>query len=143
MRATSTTTVNVPISHVWDVLADHEGMSDWAPGLKARLVTPGRTERNGVGAVRKLGSPLPAPVITEEITDFVPGKRLGYRALGGVPLKNYHGEVTLSEVPGGGTEISYSVVVDKRLPFGEQAVAKAISKTLLTALARRAEATAR
>lgn len=141
MRATSTTTVNAPVSHVWEVLADHEGMSDWAPGLKATLSTPGTTERNGVGAVRQLGSPLPLPVITEEIVAFEPGELLGYRALGGVPLKNYRGEVTLREVAGG-TEITYAVTVDKRLPFGEKAAAKLISKTLLSALARRARATA-
>jgi uncharacterized protein YndB with AHSA1/START domain len=141
MRATSITTVKAPVQHVWEVLADHEGMSEWAPGLKASLSKPGTTERNGVGAVRRLGVGLPGPVIVEEIVEFEPGKRLGYKALGGVPLKNYHGEVSLHEVPGG-TEISYSVIVDKRLPFGEQTVAKVISKTLLTALARRARATA-
>jgi uncharacterized protein YndB with AHSA1/START domain len=141
MRATSVTTVNAPIDHVWEVLADHEGMSEWAPGLKATLSKPGAIDRNGVGAVRRLGVGLPAPVITEEIVEFEPGKRLGYKALGGVPLKNYQGEVSLREVPAG-TEISYSVIVDKRLPFGEQAVAKAISKTLLSALARRARTTA-
>ena len=141
MRATATTTVKAPVSHVWEVLADHEGMSDWAPGLKSTLTKEGAGERNGIGAVRKLTVGLPAPAIVEEVVAFEPGKRLGYRALGGVPLKNYHGDVVLREVPDG-TEISYSVIVDKRLPFGEQAVAKVIAKTLLTALARRAKATA-
>ena len=141
MRATSIKTVNAPIGHVWDVLVDHEGMSQWAPGLKATLSRPGATDRNGVGAVRRIGVGLPGPVITEEIVEFEPEKRLGYKALGGVPLKNYHGEVSLREVAGG-TEISYSVIADKRLPFGEQAVAKVLSKTLLSALVRRARATA-
>ncbi len=140
MRATSTTTVNATVDQVWDVLSDHEGMKHWGPGMWAQLATPGTTDRNGVGAVRRLGAGLPLPAIVEEIVAFEPGKRLGYKALSGVPLKNYHGDVVLREVPGG-TEISYSVIVDKRLPAGEQLVAKGISRALLGLLARRVRAT--
>ncbi|HET7734415.1 MAG TPA: SRPBCC family protein [Nocardioidaceae bacterium] len=140
MRATSSTTVQASVDHVWDVLADHEGMSAWAPGLKARLTNPGTSEKNGVGAVRKIGFGFAGP-IKEEIVAFEPGKLLRYKALAGVPLKNYFGEVELTAVAGG-TRIDYSVSVDERIPGLDRTMAKVISKTLLGALARRARATA-
>jgi uncharacterized protein YndB with AHSA1/START domain len=139
MQATSKKTVNVPIARVWEVLSDHEGMSSWGPGMKAVLAKPGTTDRNGVGAVRRLGAALPKPVIVEEITAFEPGRRLGYKALSGVPLKNYGGDVVLREVPGG-TEITYSVFADKRLEPLEKVVLKGISASLLAALVRAARA---
>jgi uncharacterized protein YndB with AHSA1/START domain len=136
MHATSTTTVSSPVDRVWEVLADHEGMSRWAPGLTVALRAEGATDRNGVGAVRVIDAPGPAPSIVEEIVAFEPGRRLGYRALSGVPLKNYGGEVVLRDL-GGRTEITYTITADERVPFLERAAAKAISFALLTALARR------
>lgn len=132
MRATSTTTVQAPIDKVWDVLADHEGMSSWGPGITVTITKPGTTERNGLGAVRKVVAPGPAPAIVEEVIGFDPGKRLAYKALSGVPMKNYVGEVLLSEVPGG-TRIDYSISADQRIPLVEKGLAKAISFGLLKA----------
>jgi len=141
MRATSTATVPASVSHVWDVLSDHEGMSDWGPGISVSLRSEGSPDRNGLGAVRVIDARGPAPSIVEEVTAFEPGHRLGYQALAGVPLKNYRGEVVLHEAAGG-TEIAYTVFADQRVPLVEQAVVKAISWALLRALVRRVEATA-
>ena len=134
MRVTSVRTVAAPVDRVWAVLADHEGMSSWAPGLKVKVVRPGSSDPNGVGAVRKVGIGVPAPVV-EEIIAFEPGERLGYKALAGVPLKNYRAEVTLRST-GSGTEITYAVDIDKRLPFGESIAAKGMAIVLLTGLVR-------
>ena len=139
--ATATATVDAPIGHVWDVLADHEGMTQWAPGLKAVLATPGKTDRNGLGAVRRISVPGPAPTIVEEVVEFEPGKRLGYKALSGVPFKNYGGVVALREVPGG-TEVTYTITADRRVPLVEKAAITAVTKTLLAALVRQAKRTA-
>jgi uncharacterized protein YndB with AHSA1/START domain len=141
MHATSTATVSTSPDHVWGVLSDHEGMTDWGPGLSVTLRAEGAADRNGVGAVRVIAAPGPAPSIVEEVTAFEPGRRLGYKALSGVPLRNYQGDVVLREVPGG-TEISYTVSADRRVPLVEQAVVKAISLALLRALVRRVRATA-
>ncbi|WP_130293229.1 SRPBCC family protein [Pseudonocardia sediminis] len=134
MRATSVRTVDAPIDRVWAVLADHEGMSSWAPGLKVELTRPGTTEPNGVGAVRRVGIGSPGPIV-EEIVTFEPGQRLGYRALAGVPLRNYRGEVTLRP-SGSGTEITYTVDADKRLPFGESLAVKGLATVLVSGLVR-------
>jgi uncharacterized membrane protein len=141
MRATSTATVSSPSSHVWDVLSDHEGMSQWGPGVSVTLRSEGSPDRNGVGAVRVIDAPGPMPSIVEEVVAFEPGRTMSYRALSGVPLRNYGGEVVLSEVAGG-TEISYTVPADQRVPWVERVVVKAISLALLKALVRRVDATA-
>ncbi len=143
MHASSTTAVSAPVEHVWSILSDHEGMSAWAPGLKVRLEEEGAEERNGVGAVRRIDLPGPLPAIVEEITEFEPDVRLGYRAVSGVPLRNYRGDVELKRL-GSGTEIVYTVSADHRLPLpvAEQVAVKAVSLALLTALVRRVRATA-
>lgn len=140
MRATATTVVKKPVDHVWSVLADHEGMASWGPGMKVTLDKEGAPERNGVGAVRRIAAPGPAPAIVEEITVFEPGSRLGYEALSGVPFKNYSGEVVLSPVAEG-TKVEYSVSLDAPLglsPLGF-VPAKAVAQTLLLLLARAAK----
>ncbi|WP_322937441.1 SRPBCC family protein [Nocardioides bizhenqiangii] len=135
MQSTVRTTVSDPIDAVWKVLADHEGLSDWGPGISASLTTPGRAEPNGVGAVRRISTPLPAPAIVEEVTTFEPGRRLSYKALSGVPLRNYRCDVVLEEA-GGGTAISYTVLADQRVPLVEKALTKVIAAGLLNGLVR-------
>ncbi|MEZ0578060.1 SRPBCC family protein [Nocardioides sp. MH1] len=135
MRATSTAVVPSSPDQVWAVLADHEGMSSWGPGMKAEVTTPGTAERNGVGAVRRISAPGPAPAIVEEITRFEPGHALGYKALGGVPFKNYRGEVLLTP-EGDGTRIDWTLSADQRVPYAEKAALKGVASGLLAAFVR-------
>ncbi|WP_375492315.1 SRPBCC family protein [uncultured Jatrophihabitans sp.] len=137
MRSTATRTVSVPVETVWSVLADHEGMRNWAPGVGARVTKAGSDERNGLGAVREISAPLPVPAIVEEITEFAPPHRLAYRALAGIPLRNYRGDVELS-ASGEGTVVRYSISADSRLPLVGKAVTRAIAVALLAALVRQA-----
>lgn len=131
MHATATATVAAPPARVWAILADHEGMSKWAPGLKATLVRPGPAERNGVGAQRRIQPAPLLPAFVEEVTAFEPEQRLSYRAVSGIPLRNYTGDVTLRPA-GSGTEISYTVRADNRIP-GAAAI---LANGLLFALKR-------
>lgn len=135
MQATVTKTVPASIDRVWQVLSDHEGMTGWAPGLTSTLTTPGAQDRNGLGAVRRISTPLPVPAIVEEIVAFEPERRLEYKALSGVPLKHYSGEVVLTP-SGKGTTISYSIRADQRVPLVEKVVVRTIAAVLCTALVR-------
>ena len=135
MRATSIATVNAPVDQVWAVLAHHEGMASWGPGMKVSLDKEGVAERNGVGAVRRIKAPGPAPAIVEEITRFEADGVLGYKALGGVPFRDYSGEVVLSPA-GAGTRIEWTLTADQRLPVVEQVALKAVVTTLLQLLVR-------
>jgi uncharacterized protein YndB with AHSA1/START domain len=78
---------------VWDVLTDHQGMSTWARGVSVTLEREGAQGRNGAGAVRQVA--MFGRVIREEVTAFEAPQRLAYRALSGMPLPDYRGEVTV------------------------------------------------
>lgn len=134
MRATSSATVPTSIDEAWKVLADHAGMSKWGP-VKVVVEKPGAPERDGVGAVRRISAPGPAPAIVEEITAYDAPTRLGYKALAGVPFKGYSGEVVLSPA-GTGTRIEWTLSAKQRVPFVEQAALKAVSTALLQAYVR-------
>ncbi|MDO7866851.1 SRPBCC family protein [Nocardioides jiangxiensis] len=136
MRATSTATVRVNIDEAWRILSDHAGMTDWGPGVTAVVTKPGTPEPNGVGAVRKITAPGPAPAIVEEITTFEAPTRLGYKALAGVPFADYAGEVSLVATESG-TEITWTLSARQRVPFVEQKALKALSLGLLQAYVRR------
>jgi len=135
MRAVASAVVDAPIEKVWAALADHEAMSSWGPGVKVTLTAQGAEDRNGVGAVRKISAPGPAPAIVEEVTTFEPDKALGYKALSGVPFKNYRGDVKLTP-DGSSTRIEWAISADQRVPFVEKAAAKAIATGLLRLLVR-------
>ena len=140
MHVTSTKTVDLSPEHVWSVLSDHEGMSHWAPGLKASLTKPGAGDRNGLGAVRRIAQPGPVPPIVEEIVVFEPGRHLGYKALSGVPFRGYVGDVEL-QPSGSGTSIRWSLSADQRVPLVEKAALAVVARTLLNLLVRRAKKT--
>jgi uncharacterized protein YndB with AHSA1/START domain len=137
VRATATATVQASVDQVWAVLADHEAMASWGPGMKVTLRKEGAPGRNGVGAVRSIKAPGPAPAIVEEITRFEPDGVLGYKALSGVPFRNYGGEVALSPAAGGtGTRIEWTLTADQRVPLAEQIALKVVVTTLLRLLVR-------
>ena len=137
MFATTTATVAAPIEKVWAVVADHEGMANWGPGkgLKVELLQAGTTERNGVGAVRKISPAGPGPSIVEKVTVFDAPNRLQYTAVSGVPLKGYFGDIELKQTDAG-TEIVYKISATERVPFVEKLACKSISAVLLALLVK-------
>lgn len=96
MKAIASKTISVPIEKAWEVLSHHEGMETWAPGVKVEMTEAGGPEANGVGAVRRVSVPGPAPAIVERVTRFEAPNVLGYEALAGVPWKNHRGEIRLT-----------------------------------------------
>ncbi len=138
MQATATATLPLPLDKVWAALADHEAMASWGPGVKVELTREGSTERNGVGAVRSIKAAGPAPAIVEEITRFDADRALGYKALSGVPFRDYRGEVLLTGA-GEGTRVEWTLYADQRVPLVEQAALKVVVTTLLTLFVRAAK----
>lgn len=126
--------VHQQLESVWDALVDHEAMSSWAPGLRVTLEREGTPDRNGVGAVRRISAPGPAPSVVEEITACERPHALGYRALSGVPLRDYAGQVTLREAPGG-TEVTWTVSARPRLAPERLALA-VLARVLLVSFVR-------
>jgi carbon monoxide dehydrogenase subunit G len=139
MRSTAETVVDAPIEKVWAAVVDHEGMAAWGPGMTVTLDRPGTHERNGVGAVRRIAAPGPAPAIVEEITVCESPRRMHYKALSGVPFKQYGGEVELADL-GARTRITWSLHAVPRTPGPLQAAERlplvAINRALLALLVR-------
>jgi uncharacterized protein YndB with AHSA1/START domain len=120
---TFTHSVPVPPATVWDVLSDHSGMSRWTPLRRVVMEAGGSPEPNGVGAVRALH--LVGPPIREEVTAFEPERRLGYRALSGIPASDYTGEVVL-EPTGDGTRFRWTITFTPAVPGLQFPIAAAI-----------------
>ena len=101
-----------PRSQVWATLADLEGWQEWGPW----------TETTYDGAIRRLvsdrkrltGKPY---VMTERVTALEPEERFEYDLLSGLPMKDYHGVVRLSDAPDGGTDIHWSASFTSPWPF--------------------------
>jgi hypothetical protein len=127
--AGATRTVDLPIERVWAGLVDHEAMSAWAPGLRVTLDREGTEERNGVGAVRRIAVPGPAPAIVEEVVTCDPPRTLGYRAVSAVPFRDYGGTVTLHELDAR-TEITWTLSARPRVA-AEKPVLALVARVLL------------
>lgn len=134
MESTARARVEIPVQDVWSVLVDHQGMSSWGPGVSVTLDQPGEQERNGVGAVRRIGLPGPAPDIVEEIRTCASPRVLGYRALSGVPFRGYAGEVVLHP-RGASTEIVWTLYADPSWP-GDRLVLALVVRGLLRGFTR-------
>lgn len=85
----------VPLSaeQIWATLSNHTGMSTWSPGISVTMERGGDDDYNGVGAIRRVAGI--GPIIREEITEFDAPNKLAYRALSGIPLRDYQGVVTI------------------------------------------------
>jgi carbon monoxide dehydrogenase subunit G len=136
MQATSKTTVAAPIEVVWDTLTDHVGMMGWGPGITVTIDRPGTAEANGVGAVRRIGTPGPGPDIVEEVVTYERPSVMGYEALSGTPFPGYAGEVRLTPA-GDGTQVNWTISSTASFPL-VKAPLKVISQVLLRLLARAA-----
>ncbi|WP_354700728.1 hypothetical protein DSM112329_01014 [Paraconexibacter sp. AEG42_29] len=107
--------INAPIQTVFDVLTDHEGATAFTPGpVKFTLEKEGTSDRNGVGAVRKISGAGPA--LREEIYRYDPATHFSYGIISGAPVKNHRGDVVLEE-RAGGTYMTYRVTFDAALPL--------------------------
>ncbi len=114
-KFTQTKVVKASPEKVWEIVADHAGMPKWFPGV--RRVTLPDAPKTGKGTRRNVepGGPV---VLKEIITDFEPGKLLGYSVRGGIPLlKAHQGYIRLSPAGSGGTRIDYETRIQTALPL--------------------------
>ena len=90
---------------VWALVSDVTRYPEWGPWRAATYRSPGETSPHGPGAVQWLQSShrylLRYPVSVEKILEVREGRSLTYTVIGGIPVRNYQGEVTLTPVTGG------------------------------------------
>jgi len=92
--------IDKDINTVFEILADHEGASQYRGVKNAKLLEPGVSERNGLGALRHVD--LGAFKFDERITCFERPHRLDYmiEKSSPLPFKHEQGTITLEEVNG-------------------------------------------
>ncbi|MBO0842376.1 MAG: SRPBCC family protein [Nocardioides sp.] len=101
-----TKTINAPIEDVFEAYTDHERLADLPMVISAKVVTPGKTEKNGLGAVRVVNGG--AIVLREEITGWERPKLMEYKIVESRPASTHElGRVEFTEVPGG-THITWT-----------------------------------
>lgn len=142
-----TRTIKAPIEDVFDAYTDHERLADLPMVISAEVVVPGRTEKNGLGAVRVVNGGL--ITLREEITAFERPHLMEYRIRESRPKSEHElGRVEFTETPEG-TTVTWTTVFGVRLPIvgtaAEPAFAaafRAIFVMTLNQVAKRAVATA-
>lgn len=127
----ATANVNIfipaPMHRVFEILADHEHYDRLRSVTYSSLLTPGKADRNGVGAVRELL--VKSIRFIEEIRGYAAPLSLEYRVLEcylcvgkntrqiRFPLVHQKGLITLSEQQGG-THIHWLSQYQVDLPLG-------------------------
>ena len=111
--ATGHAMTTAPPAALWTLIEDVTTWTTWAPFDAAVLEEPGDEDPNGVGAIRRFQR---GRFTTRElVTEFVPERRLGYRLLSGLPLRNYNARIDLHQEQER-THITWSASFEPRIP---------------------------
>jgi len=99
---------------VWRVVADVGTWSGWGPWDSTTRERDGADDPDGAGAIRVMR--LGRYTSREEVTAFVPGERLEYALLSGLPLRDYRSLIELTPLPDGGTRLRWRSEFGVRYP---------------------------
>ncbi len=94
-------TIDASSEKLWEVIADHEGMVEWAKEVAAvTVITKGSPDPMGVGLHRTVKfKDKNLPVIAEEILVFNAPKDLHYTLYKGIPgLKKHMGKMRIDPI---------------------------------------------
>jgi hypothetical protein len=101
-----------PAGAVWQLVSDATSYAVWGPWQESGYRQRGDAARDGAGAIRwfRYGR----TVTVEEVLTAVRDRELRYTVVGGLPVRNYLAEVTLTAVEGG-TRIEWSARMDRTI----------------------------
>ena len=103
---------------VWALVSDHMTYPRWGPWSEAGYRSEGDASPHGPGAVYWLRSSrrygLVRPVSVERVLEIQEGRRLAYTVIGGIPVRNYRAEITLTPAADG-TQIRWAASFDQTL----------------------------
>ena len=118
--------VAAPPDVTWQVIADHEAMSDWAGIGPVRRILDGETEPNGRGAQRALN--IGGKIVEQVIGDHPPDS-YRYRIIKGSPFVCHQGELLLRP-HGDGTAVTWKIRFRPRIPGTGRLIAAGFSRVL-------------
>lgn len=85
---------------VWALISDVARYPEWGPWSAAGYQRPGDDSPRGPGAIQWLRSSqrsyLRHVTSVEQILEAEEGRKLAYTVVGGIPVRNYRAEVTLT-----------------------------------------------
>ncbi len=100
---------------VWALVSDATRYPEWGPWRASKYRRPGDESPRGPGAVQWLQSSTRYfgrfPVSIEQILEVDDCRRLAYTVIGGLPVRNYRADVTLTPVASG-THIRWAASLD-------------------------------
>src|SRR5215469_13346921 len=100
---------------VWALVSDASRNPEWGPWSAAGYQRPGDDSPRGPGAVQWLRSArrsyLRYVTSIEQVLEVEEERRLVYTVIGGIPVRNYRAEVTLTPVPEG-TRVRWAATWD-------------------------------
>ena len=103
---------------VWELISDANRYPQWGPWSEAGYRREGDTSPRGPGAVQWLRSARRSygryVTSIEQIVEAEEGSRLVYTVIGGIPVRNYRAEVTLTPTADG-THIRWAATWDTTL----------------------------
>ena len=112
------TVIDAPPATVWALVSDARRYPEWGPWREGRYQRAGDESAHGPGAVQVLTSARRTygrrSVSVERIVVAEPERRLAYEVIGGIPVRNYRGEVTLTPYAGG-TRVRWSADWDSTM----------------------------
>ena len=98
---------------VFALLADGSTWPRWSPIEAFELERPGDPPPEGVGAIRVFRRGRTTG--RDQIVELVPGRRLGYVSLSGLPVRDYRANIDL-ESDGDGTRIRWQASFAPKVP---------------------------
>jgi uncharacterized protein YndB with AHSA1/START domain len=103
---------------VWALVSDVTRYPSWGPWSDGHYKKPGENSPRGVGAVQVLRSAQRYmgrhTTSVERILEVEEGQHLAYTVIGGMPVRNYRADVTLTP-DAGGTRIRWAATWDNTL----------------------------
>jgi uncharacterized protein YndB with AHSA1/START domain len=128
--------VSAPPEVAWQLFTDHRGWERWSGAKEVVLRQEGDPAPNGLGAIRVLRARGLA--IEEEVTAFDAPRRMAYRLVAGIPIRDHCGEVEFAGSDAG-TEVNWSVRFRPLIPGTGGLLRRVFQRVLETILRRFAE----
>jgi hypothetical protein len=102
---------------VFDLISDHETFLSRFPGMRARIVTPGSPERNGLGCMREVFVGQKIRYLEEIVAWSKPTSFEYLIREASMPIQHYGSRLELSSASNGGTDITWTSHYDIPMPI--------------------------
>ena len=126
-----TVRIAAPPQAAWDVIADHERMSEWIGLGSVRRTVDGAPDPDGRGSERLLK--LLGVSVTEQVVAYEPPTSYRYRVTKGSPFVSHQGEIRL-RADGDHTELTWTIRFRPKLPGTGRPLAIVLSRLLARVL---------